>query len=78
LRRGRVVAETWTLCVSCRSPIGSAGELEDHLLLSRDLERMEASDYQRLSGEVVEVKRMLAWLLQKLRADSRSLTASVQ
>jgi four helix bundle protein len=50
--------------------IGSASELEYHLLLSRDLELMEASDYQRLSDGVEEVKRMLASLMQKLRADS--------
>jgi hypothetical protein len=31
---------------------------------------MKAADYRRLSGEAVEVKRMLAALMQKLRADS--------
>jgi len=50
--------------------VGSASELEYHLLLARDLELMKASDYQRLSDEAVEVKRMLAALMQKLRADS--------
>jgi four helix bundle protein len=48
---------------------GSASELEYHLLLANDLEFMKASDYQRISEEVVEVKRMLASLMQKLRAD---------
>jgi four helix bundle protein len=48
---------------------GSASELEYHLLLTRDLELLKASDYQRLSSEAVEVKRMLASLTQKLRAD---------
>jgi four helix bundle protein len=50
--------------------VGSASELEYHLLLARDLELMKRSDYQRLSDETVEVKRMLASLMQKLRADS--------
>ncbi len=50
--------------------VGSASELEYHLLLARDLELMGALDYQRLSDETVEVKRMLASLMQKLRADS--------
>ncbi|MGB8062111.1 MAG: four helix bundle protein [Candidatus Sulfotelmatobacter sp.] len=49
---------------------GSAAELEYHLLLSRDLELLEEADYQRVSGEVVEVKRMSAALMQKLRAES--------
>ncbi|MBZ5571743.1 MAG: four helix bundle protein [Acidobacteriia bacterium] len=50
--------------------IGSASELEYHLLLARDLELLRSTDYQRLSDEVVEVKRMLASLIHKLRAES--------
>jgi four helix bundle protein len=49
---------------------GSASELEYHLILARDLELMKATDYRRLSEEATEVKRMLAALMQKLRADS--------
>jgi hypothetical protein len=40
------------------------------LLLARDLNLLALADYQRLSEEAVEVKRMLASLMQKLRADS--------
>jgi four helix bundle protein len=43
--------------------------LKYHLLLARDLEFMEAPEYERLSHEAVEVKRMLASLMKKLRAD---------
>ncbi len=50
--------------------VGSASEVEYHLLLARDLKILEASEYERLSTKAVEVKRMLASLLQKLRADS--------
>ena len=50
--------------------MGSASELEYHLLLAHDLELLKSLDYQRLSEEVVEVKRMLASLIHKLRADS--------
>jgi len=50
--------------------MGSASELEYHLLLARDLTILESPEYARLSGEVTEVKRMLASLIQKLRADS--------
>ena len=50
--------------------MGSASELEYHLLLARDLELLKLLDYQRLSGEVIEVKRMLASFIHKLKADS--------
>jgi len=50
--------------------MGSASELEYHLLLAKDLGILKSLDYERLSGEVIEVKRMLASLLVKLRADS--------
>ncbi|HET9307543.1 MAG TPA: four helix bundle protein [Candidatus Sulfotelmatobacter sp.] len=43
--------------------VGSASESEYHLLLARDLQLIGSSDYRRLSGEAVEVKRMLASLM---------------
>jgi len=49
---------------------GSASELEYHLLLARDLNLLPAPNYERLSGLVIEVKRMLASLMKRLRADS--------
>ncbi len=50
--------------------MGSASELEYHLLLSRDLHHLGENDYQSLNGAVTEVKRMLTSLIQKLKADS--------
>jgi four helix bundle protein len=50
--------------------MGSASELEYHLLLARDLELLKSIDYERLESEVTEVKRMLASFIRKLRADS--------
>ena len=50
--------------------LGSASELEYHLLLARDLEVVKSPDYGRLSSEVIEVKRMLASLIRKLRTES--------
>jgi four helix bundle protein len=50
--------------------MGSASELEYHLLLAKDLDLLKLPDYERLAEEVMEVKRMLASLLLKLRADS--------
>jgi len=49
--------------------LGSASELEYHLLLPRDLRLMAESDYERLAGDVTEIKRMLTSLIQKLSAD---------
>ena len=50
--------------------MGSGSELEYHLLLARDLQLLKSEEYKRLSTEVTEVKRMLAALIHKLRADS--------
>ena len=50
--------------------MGSTSELEYHILLAHDLELLKTVDYERLFAEAVEVKRMLASLLQKLRAES--------
>jgi four helix bundle protein len=46
--------------------MGSASELEYHLLLSRDLEFLAGTDYERLHSSLIEVKRMLASLLLKV------------
>jgi four helix bundle protein len=50
--------------------MGSASELEYHLLLAHDLGLLKAPEYRRLTDEVGEVKRMLASLVHKLIADS--------
>jgi len=50
--------------------MSSASELEYHLLLAHDLVILKAADYQRLSQEVIAVKRMLAALINRLKADS--------
>jgi len=50
--------------------MGSAGELEYHLLLAHDLGILKVEDYHDVSERAIEVKRMLSSLLVKLRADS--------
>jgi four helix bundle protein len=50
--------------------MGSASELEYHLLLSHDIGLLQTSDYVQLTDEVCEVKRMLTSFIQKLIADS--------
>ncbi len=50
--------------------MGSASELEYQLLLARDLKFLTADEHQSLSGDAIEIKRMLASLAHKLKADS--------
>jgi len=46
--------------------IGSATELEYHLILGNDSGAIEHQDFQRLLDEVVDVKKMLTGLLNRL------------
>jgi four helix bundle protein len=46
--------------------LGSTSELEYHLLLSRDLNLLDATTYEPLAAGTVELKRMLTSLVQKL------------
>ena len=55
-----------------RIALGSASELEYHLLLARDLGLIPAATHDRLSRGVVELKRMLAGLIAKLSAKART------
>jgi four helix bundle protein len=49
--------------------MGSASESECHLLLSRDFGYLERQCYERLRLRVVEVRRMLCRLSDRLSAD---------
>lgn len=51
--------------------MGSASELEYHLLLSRDLNFLKVDDYEDLQRRVTEVKRMLASVIQKVDAERK-------
>lgn len=53
----------------CSMAMGSASELEYHLLLGRDLQLIKRKDHEALHQQVTEVKRMLTALMQKLNAD---------
>jgi four helix bundle protein len=53
----------------CSIAMGSASELEYHLLLAKDLKLIKPKDHAELEQGATEVKRMLAALLQKLKAD---------
>jgi four helix bundle protein len=48
--------------------LGSAAELENHLLLARDLKLLASTDYKRLVAEVKQLKRMLTSFVRNLKA----------
>ena len=60
-------AELARFCIIAR---GSASELEYQLLLARDLKLLHPNDYETLSQQTIEIKRMLTVLVQKLTAES--------
>ena len=47
--------------------MGSASELDYHLLLARDLAFLQPKDYERLAAELAEIRRMLTSLLLKVK-----------
>jgi four helix bundle protein len=55
--------------------LGSASELEFHLLLARDTGLLKDGEHGRLSEQAVEVKRMLTSFCQKLRCGSQQRLA---
>jgi four helix bundle protein len=50
--------------------MGSASELDYLILLSRDLNLMNARAAEALAGSATELKRMLASLIRKIEADN--------
>jgi four helix bundle protein len=48
--------------------MGSASELEHHLLLARDLGLLDDQQHEHLSAQVIAVKRMLTGLIKRLKA----------
>jgi four helix bundle protein len=52
----------------CSIAMGSASELEYHLLLAKDLSLISTRQHQQLTQQTSEVKRMLTGLIQKLKA----------
>lgn len=50
--------------------MGSASELKYRLLLAHDLGFMNSTKYKTLVNHIIEVKRTLAVLVQKVRTDS--------
>ena len=55
-----------------RIAMGSASELDYHLLLCRDFEFMTAVEYERQSRELVRVRKMLSGLLASIEEQLES------
>jgi four helix bundle protein len=54
----------------CSIALGSASELEYHLLLARDLKFLANDSYEILAGQTIQIKRMLGSLISKLTAST--------
>jgi four helix bundle protein len=50
--------------------MGSASELDYHLLLAHDLKFLDDAEYSKLANQVVEVKHMLASFVLRLSTDN--------
>ena len=59
-------AELARFCLIAR---GSASELEYQILLAHDLKLIRPDQYEQLTEQIIEIKRMLTVLVQKLTAD---------
>jgi four helix bundle protein len=59
------------LCRFLRIAIGSAFELDNHLLLARDLGLLNADAYSTVEIEVREVQRMLGAFIRKIQSDMK-------
>ena len=46
---------------------GSAAELEYHLLLGHDLNLIKTNDYEQMASDLIEIRRMLNRLTQKVK-----------
>ncbi len=56
--------------------MGSAAEAEYQLLLCRDLNYLSETQYTRLSNEIVEIRRMLNVLIQRVSISKRASTTN--
>lgn len=54
--------------------LGSASELEYHLIFARDTAALNKSDFESLNSQVIGVRRMLYALARKLNTPGRELS----
>ena len=56
----------------CSIAMGSASELDYHLLLAKDLKLITPTMHHQLAKKTSEIKRMLTGLMQTLRSNHKS------
>ena len=59
-----------------RIAMGSASELDCHLLLTKDLRYMNADNYKKLHQDLSEVRRMLTSLLETIESRANRLKSA--
>src|SRR5262245_37755427 len=59
-----------------RISMGSASELDYHLLLAADFGYLQSADYRELSQELTRIRKMLASLLSTLESGTKAKAAS--
>jgi len=59
-----------------RIAMGSASELDCHLLLTKDLRYMNADNYKKLHQDLSEVRRMLTSLLETIESSANRLKSA--
>ena len=58
--------------------LASASELENHLIVARDIRAIKTADYDLLLSQLTEVRKMLHGLLDRLSESGKSPNKSVQ
>lgn len=53
--------------------VGSAAELEYHLLIAKDIGAISETDYQKIESDLAEVRKMLQGLSKRLRLGANQL-----
>jgi four helix bundle protein len=59
-------------CRFLQIALGSAAEVEYEFLLAKDLNYLPANDYTELNSSIIEIKRMLTGLIQKIRTNKKT------
>ena len=55
-----------------RFALNSTSELEYHLTVARDIQAIEATDFDSLAAQTIEVRKMLHGLLKRVMSDART------
>lgn len=61
-----------------RFALNSSSELEYHLTVARDMDAIKASDFDSLSAQTIEVRKMLHGLLKRVMSPARNATEKSQ